>query len=196
MSNNKGDSDQERYFTLDILTNAIDSLEKCRLFLKENSELKWKWIASSLLHSLYLFCINTLEHGNYDNVLTYSENEDNERYILIGNDTKWKKSRKIYRENSEGYTIKWDYIDGIPSFPKKRGTKIEDTKKLINFWTAFARVQDEEVDGAHYIFSKPLIVTEEQWVSIEQLYEMVNTIIFYIQCLWSFEIDEFKANFK
>ena len=190
MNNSINDED---YFKLDTLENAIDSLKMSKFLLETDNKLKWKWVSACLLHSLYLFCIDSLECGNYDNVLTYSDNEDNERYILKGDDTKWKRSRMIYLTKSGGYSIKWDYIDGEPSFPKNKKTISPNEKYLISFWTAFARVQDNEI-GSNYIFSKPISVTDEQWKSLDFIYERINTIFYYVPCLWIFDVDEFRLN--
>ena len=125
----KNENSKSEYLTFSTIDNAIDSLETCRTFLLSETELKWKWIGASLLHSLYMFCIDTLERGNYDNVLTNNENEDNERYVLMGNDTRWKRSRKVYRKNSNGYTIIWDYINDEPPLTKNKESKFEDNKR-------------------------------------------------------------------
>jgi len=184
------------YFTLSTINNAIDSLETCRNFLLSESEFKWKWIGASLLHSLYMFCIDTLERGNYDNVLTNNENEDNERYVLMGNDTRWKRSRKVYRKNNNGYTIIWDYINDEPPLTKNEGSKSEDNRRLISFWTALARVQDEEVDGPKYTFTDPFQLNEEQWKSLEWLYNIVDKIIYFVPCNSSISEDIFKVNIQ
>lgn len=191
----KNENSKPEYFTLSTIDNAVDSLETCLIFLLSETELKWKWIGASLLHSLYMFCIELLEHGNYENVLTNNENEDNERFVKIGNDTRWKKSTKVYRENSNGYIIKWDYIDGEPSFSRmSESGKME--KRLISFWTALARVQDEEVEGLNYSLTEPLRLSETQWNSLEWLYKIVNKIIMYVPKTWSIDGDLFKEYIK
>ena len=54
------------YISIDEKENAIDSLETTLSFLGRDDNLKWKWFAIALHHSLYSFCISALEHGNYE----------------------------------------------------------------------------------------------------------------------------------
>jgi len=61
--NKKGN---EIYF--DDSENAIDSLETALFLFNRNGNSKWKWIAISLQHSLYSFCISSLNKGNYERV--------------------------------------------------------------------------------------------------------------------------------
>jgi hypothetical protein len=190
MKNSK--SNKSSYFKIDIISNAIDSLETCYDFLSKNDEFKWKWAALSIIHSLYMFCIANLEGGNYDNVLCFDDDEDNNRYVKIGNDEKWKKSRRIHRKDCDGYTIQWDYIEGEPSFPQTRKKLNDNDRYLIKFWTALARVQDKEI----HIFFEPIILSDFQWKSINWLYKMVYEIIFFVPCHWSFFVEDFKQNIK
>jgi hypothetical protein len=128
--------------------NAIDSLETAVQFLSRRDNLKWKWVAIALHHSLYSFCIAALVCGNYTNVLEKGKNEDDGRFHKIGDDLKWRKSKIVKRNGGPEYTIQWEYTDEEPP-PEKNpeqmgiGNLLKDRKhKLIGFWTALARVQD------------------------------------------------------
>lgn len=152
---------QTIYTVIDLQENIVDSLEVAVFQFHRSDNLKWKTISINIFHALYMLCIANLEKTNYENVLTFNDDEISNRYVKFGDDSGWKRSRKIHRKESEGYTIKWDYIDGEPSFSAFNPDN-NPNKKLINFWNAFARVLDSEVEMKGYTFSKPLEITEDQ----------------------------------
>lgn len=157
---------------IDAVENAVDSLETTVSYFERNDNLKWKWIVFSLHHALYMFCTINLEGSNYQEVLSNGYNEDENSFFRRA-DEKWKKSRIIKRNNSPGYTIQWEFIDGEPQ-SKTSGRQRKRKEKLIGFWTALARVQDEELWMARYIHSKAVSLSDEQWQSIEWLTENVK----------------------
>ena len=87
--NRREDAD---YFHLSESENAIDSLETAASFLLRPDNLKWKWIAIALHHSLYSFAIACLENGNYDNVLSRGHREDDHVFSRKGDDPFWMRS--------------------------------------------------------------------------------------------------------
>src|SRR5437868_4042533 len=101
------------HFDINIFSNAVDSFTGSLYILKNRKDdLKWKWIATGVFHSLYMLCIAGLENGNYENVLKYP---DEDVHILIGNEKKWKKQRKVFHNEHVGsYTIEWDPVDYKP----------------------------------------------------------------------------------
>ncbi len=157
---------------VDAVENAVDSLETTVSYFERNDNLKWKWIVFSLHHALYMFCAINLEGGNFHQVLANGYNDDEDNYFQKGNE-RWKKSKRIPRNNSPGYTIQWEFIDGEPQF-KASGKQRKRKEKLIGFWTALARVQDKEMWMARYIHSKAISLSEEQWLNVEWLTENVR----------------------
>jgi hypothetical protein len=140
-------------------------------------------------------CIANLEGSNFQNVLSTKEGNNEDHYVKMGNDTKWKRSRNIFRKESKGYTITWDYIDGEPSFEKKTPYSNEN-QFLISFWNAFAKVQDAEVFMQRYTFSKELKVNDQEWKSVERMYEITNKLYFFVPTSWSIEVEMFKTDLK
>lgn len=195
----KQNSSQSEYFTMDEIENAIDSLETALFIITRNDTLKWKWISSCLLHSLYSFCIANLTGTNYETVLTSVDNPDDNNFIKRGEDN-WKKSKTIKRESGLGYTIIWEEIDqdtkNILEQKSVIKKNIGNSSKnvLIDFWSALARVQDGYGQMNMYIFSKPLVLTEIQWVSIEFIFRAVNEFIKFVPMLSSNSVIEFKKH--
>ena len=133
--------DDELFF-LDEVENAIDSLQLCSEYLESNNKFKWKWVSISLHHSLYSFCISCLTQGNFENVLS-TKRDDEDFYVLKGNDKYFKKAEKLYLDNSPAYRLGWLQTEysSCDELPIRRN-KNKKSNKLIGFWTALARVQD------------------------------------------------------
>lgn len=187
---------QNEYATIDLQTNIIDSLEVALTQFQRKDNLKWKTISINIFHALYLLCIANLERGNYENVLTTNNSRnDEEKYAKLGIDEYWKRARKIHREKSDGYTIKWEAIEGEPSLKNIVNEPIQ-IRYLINFWTAFARVQDSEVEMKGYIMSRPLEVSEDEWTSVERLFYMTEKFYNFIPTSCSIEIRIIRADLK
>lgn len=127
---------------INTVLNAVDSLETSARFLSRTDEFKWKWLAIALHHSLYMFSVAALHNGNPDNVTTITADPDDNRLCRIGNHQEWKKSKKAYVGTGPAYRIKWIPIEDLP--PEHKTQKNKNKKpKLIGFWTALARVQDQ-----------------------------------------------------
>ncbi len=176
---------------IDAVENAVDSLETTISYFERNDNLKWKWIVFSLHHALYMFCTVNLEGGNFHQVITNGYNDDENNYFQKGNE-RWKKSKRIKRNNSPGYTIQWELIEGEPQFK----TSVKQSKrkdKLISIWTALARVQDKEFWMGRYVHSKAIFLTDEQWLSLEWLTENVrNQLTHFIPMGLSIPVDSLK----
>jgi hypothetical protein len=183
----------KEYFIIDEVENAIDSLDTIITFLERKDNLKWKWIAIALHHSLYSFCIACLTNSNYDNVLTHGYNEDNQRFVRIGNDLFGKKSRKIIRKNKKGYTIEWQNTEENPEKNKKSKNFKNKTENLIGFWTALARVQDQFFWMGRMTPTKAVKLSEEEWTSIEFLTDIIrNNLIHFRPKLFLVPIEKMK----
>jgi hypothetical protein len=155
-------------FYLNQSENAIDSLETAASFLARSDNLKWKWVAIALHHSLYSFCISCLENGNYDNVVSKGRNEDDHIYSQTGDSPFWMKSTILKHPDSPAYTIKWVRIEGEPpssGTPKPKPRRQE----LIGFWVALARVQDQHFWMGRLTVTKALHLSDDEWESIEWL---------------------------
>lgn len=135
--------DQPSAFTkISTVLNAVDSLETSASFLSRQDEFKWKWIAIALHHALYMFCIAALHNGNPDNVTTISSNPDDNQWCRIGDEHKWRKSRRVPVSSGPAYRIEWLPTEDLPTEHKSQKSKNKQLK-LIGFWTALARVQDQ-----------------------------------------------------
>ncbi len=184
----------EKCFYINEVENAVDSLETAATFLDRPDNLKWKWIAIAIHHSLYSFCIASLTGSNYENVLSCGGKEDEEHFCKGGNSQKWKKSRRVLRGRGPAYTIAWDDTNEEPKF---READASDDEKflpkgsLIGFWTALARVQD----GYCWMGRKPLVLSEEEWKSIEWLTKNVrNGLIHFVPKHILFSISRVKKS--
>ena len=162
---------------LDEKENAIDSLETALGFFTREDNLKWKWIAMSLHHSLYSFAISSLEHGNYKEVVSKGYNDDNNVYVQISNHTPMK-SRIVpfYMEQNKkpAYRIEWDVVDSIPEIKSKATKEKKKKDKLITFWTALARIQDNYFWMRRFVHSKAVSIADEELIKICWLSEKVR----------------------
>jgi len=169
--------------------------------------LKWKWIAISLHHSLYSFCIAALVCGNYTAVLGKEEGkkEDDGRFLQKGDDLKWRKSKIVPRSTKPKeprYTIQWEYTDEEPAEKNLKEMWIEnllkDRKyKLIGFWTALARVQDPIWYMGRYVHSQALTLSESQWENITRLHEDVrNGLIHFVPMSLVMSVSEIQKACK
>lgn len=170
------DFNQEDTFSVyvDETENAIDSLETVIDFLKREDNLKWKWIVFALHHSLYSFCISALEKGNYETVLARGYKEDNKVIITKLNEGITRESRIvpffIKEYKTPAYRIEWDEVDKIP----EKKLKPIAGNKLIGFWTALARVQDEYFWMGRLHGQKALTISDEELKKICWLIEKVR----------------------
>ncbi len=184
--------EDDKTMYIDAVENAVDSLETTQTYFQRTDNLKWKWIVFSLHHCLYMFCTINLERGNYQEVLASNGyDEDENSYFQRGNE-KWKKSKRLKRNNSPGYTINWETIEGEPQVNSK-GKSRKRKEKLIGFWTALARVQDKELWMARFIHSNAITLSEKQWGSIEWLTEHVrNQLTHFVPMGLSIPVNSFK----
>ncbi len=195
------DEDQKGYYEynrespnvihIDEKENAIDSLETALSFLIRDDNLKWKWVVLALHHSLYSFCISALEHGNYENVLSRKYGEDDDWIVHIGKDSP-RKSKivpfYIKEYKTPAYRIEWELIDKNTSTNTKKTSK-KQKEKLINFWTALARVQDNYFWMGRYFNSKAVEITDEELHDICWLSEKVrNDLMHFIPKGYSIDI--------
>ncbi len=160
---------------IDTNENAIDSLETALLLSERNDNLKWKWIAFALHHSLYSFCISALENGNYENVL-YKGKED-EWIVSFSNEKIEKKSRivpfHIKKYKTPAFRIEWESINKLPEKKKRIDKKIL-TDNLIGFWTALARVQDQYFWMGRLHSQKAVQISDDELEQIVWLSEAVR----------------------
>jgi hypothetical protein len=186
----------ERSFYISVVENAIDSLETAVTFLNRSDNLKWKWIPIALHHSLYSFSIACLENGNYECVLSNGRDDDKNTFIKQGDDEKWKRSLIIRRPNSHAYTIRWEYTEDEPIYNKSGESNdrpLKKSGKLISFWTALARVQDQTFWMGRLTCTKALTLTEEEWKHIEWLtIEIRNGLLHYVPRSRSVNLDLIK----
>lgn len=162
---------------VDEKENAIDSLETALSFFDREDNLKWKWVVIALHHSLYSFCIGSLEQGNYEQVLSKGRDDDKEVYVRCGND-KPRKSRVvpflIKKYKTPAYRIEWDEVEKFPELEATRGKKKRNKEKLISFWTALARVQDDYYWMKRFVHSKAVKISDEELESICWMSEKVR----------------------
>lgn len=176
---------------IDEKENAIDSLETALQFLERNDNLKWKWFAFAIHHSLYSFCISALENGNYENVL-YKGKED--KWIVKVGDQEPKKSKMVHlfikNFKTPAFRIEWEDITDTPRHKSKNNLKISKDN-LIGFWSALARVQDSYFWMGRLYLSKAVPISDDELESIYWLTEAVrNDLTHFVPK--SFAIDIFS----
>lgn len=188
---------EEKSFYLNTIENAIDSLETALTFIDRKDNLKWKWISIAIHHSLYSFCIASLVNSNFEDVISNGSDDDKISYLKKGNDFKYKQSHKKKRLNSNGYTIEWTTSDFEPSIISNAKLSKYRGKKLIGFWTALARVQDQIFWMGRLSYTKALILNENEWQSIEWITEQVrNNCVHFVPKYWKVHIKDVKDSIK
>ena len=191
---NMNNPSNDEWLSIDKVTNALDSLETAAYLIDRKETAKWKWIGIAIHHSLYSFCVSALELGNPDHVLIHGQEEDKNYFIKKGNDIQWKKSLIIKQGNGPGYLIEWEYTKEEP--PQIiESVKIKQKKeKLIGFWTALARVQDQEFWMGRQCHIKAVSLTNNEWQSITWLNNQVrNKLIHFIPTSLSIHIGDIKC---
>lgn len=159
---------------IDEKENAIDSLETAIQFLERNDNLKWKWFAFAVHHSLYSFCISALENGNYANVV--NQGKEDEWIVSVG-DQKPKKSKTVHlfikNYKTPAFRIGWVDVPTTSIHKSKNKRKISK-ENLIGFWTALARVQDSYFWMGRLYLSKAVPISDDELESIYWLAEAVR----------------------
>lgn len=181
---------------IDEKENAIDSLETALQFLDRNDNLKWKWVAFALHHSLYSFCISALEGGNYENVLV--RGLENEWVVSYPNDNVIKKSIivpfYIKGYKTSAFRIGWEKIDEFPKRKKKKTIHEKSKNNLIGFWTALARIQDQFFWMGRLVCTKAVTISDVELEKIVWLSEAVrNDLAHFIPQGYSIEIKSIIA---
>ena len=189
---NKKESD---LFWVTEIENTIDSIKTAVVFLDRRDEYKWKWISFALHHALYSLCVASLVHGNYEVVLK-SHGDDSKHHFKRGMHDKWKKSKIIRRDDSPYYTIEWEEIEDNPPQTKCKPTKKIKRNQLISFWSALARVQDQEYWMGRLGGIKALELTDSQVNNIIWLVvEVRNDLMHFIPKSYGISIKDLKAAF-
>jgi hypothetical protein len=182
-------------FWVTEIENTVDSIETAVAFLDRRDEYKWKWISFALHHALYSLCIATLVHGNYGVVLK-SQGNDDKHYFRRGLEDKWKKSKIVRRDNSPYYTIEWIEIEDNPPQVESKPNKKPKKGHLISFWSALARVQDQEYWMGRLHGIKALKLSESQANNIIWLVvDVRNDLMHFIPKSYGISIDDLKAAF-
>ena len=188
------DSESTILFWVNEIENAVDSIETATLFLERTDNYKWKWISFALHHALYSFCIVSLVQGNYEVVLKSHDNDSN-CFFRKGTEEKWKKSNKVRIDNGPYYIIEWKAIEGKPPKIRSKSKRNKKQKKqLIGFWSALARVQDQEFWMGRLYGIKALKLTESQRKNIEWLVlDVRNDLMHFVPKSYGISIEDLKA---
>ena len=186
------DDETSNLFWVNEIENTVDSIETAVTFFDRSDEYKWKWISFTLHHALYSLCIVTLVHGNYEVVLE-SQGKDDKHYFRRRSEDKWKKSKIVRRADSPYYTIEWTEIENNPPGVKNKQNKKSNKGQLINFWSALARVQDQEYWMGRLYGLKALKLSESQVKNIVWLVVNVrNDLMHFIPKSYGISIDDLK----
>lgn len=185
------------FLNIDARSNAIDSVITAASLLRRNDSFKWKWIAIAVHHALYSFSIAALESGNYEHVLSSGgkRKEDEGCFSKRGRELRWSKSRRVRFERSPAYRIVWEEtVDNPPiSFDVRRAHLPNAKGKLIDFWTALARIQDER-SLVHDVASKPVSISDEDLRAIVWLALRVrNELVHFVPKFWGIEIEGIRC---
>jgi hypothetical protein len=182
-------------FWVNEIENTVDSIETAVAFFDRRDEYRWKWISFALHHALYSLCIATLVHGNYEVVLK-SQGKDDKHYFRRGPEDKWKKSKIVRRYDSPYYTIEWNEIENDPPQVASKSNKKPKKDQLISFWSALARVQDQEYWMGRLYGIKALKLSESQVKNIVWLVvDVRNDLMHFIPKSYGISIDDLKAAF-
>lgn len=182
-------------FWVTEIENTVDSLETAVIFLDRSDEYKWKWISFALHHALYSLCVASLVQGNYEVVLK-SQGDDSKNYFRRGVHDKWKKSKIVRHDDSPYYTIEWDEIEDNPPQIESKTNRKRKIEHLISFWSALARVQDQEYWMGRLYGIKALKLTESQVKNIIWLVvEVRNDLMHFIPKSYGISIKDLKAAF-
>lgn len=157
-------------FTVDEVLNAVDSLETASSFLRRPDPYKWKWIAISLDHAFYGFCVSAVAIHDPINVL---KGIDDEGHMFERPGQGWKKSKRIYvKDCRHAYRIKWEPCD--PPAESFAAYEPFPSTNLVGFWTALARVQDHILWMARLSNTRALDLSDDQMRNIFWLHEFVR----------------------
>lgn len=196
MSEERNDGSPEQlYLNVNAKTNALDYLESAVQFLRRSDDFKWKWAAIAVHHALYSFCILALDRGNSAWVTGTGRSaaDDKGRFCKRGDETRWSKSRIAQLDDGPAYRIVWEETDEEPQIKETRPDDYAWMKgKLINIFTALARIQDERMmtDFA----SRPITITDEEMRAIQWLALKVrNEVIHFVPKFWGIEIEGIRC---
>ena len=185
--------ESERFLNVDAVSNALDYLETATAFLERPDDFKWKWIGISVYHALYAFAVLALEKGNPDWVLkSFGRDRDNDdgKFCKRGQDTRWYKSQIELFGSGPAYRIVWAPTDNEPPHsPVSQDDIAWINGKLIGFWTAIARIQDER-SVVSDILSKPVVISDNELRAIQWLtLEVRNEFIHFVPKFWGISIE-------
>jgi len=162
------------HLNVNTLSNAVDSLETTAQLIQRPDSFKWKWVAFAIHHALYSFAISALTNGNFEWVLSCSRlsDDDKDRFWKRGEETKWWRSKRQPFPRFRGaYRIVWKETDEEPPVGQpsdESSHSLLKNGKLIGFWTAFARIQDERWMGGNVI-SRPVSISDDEFRDIAWL---------------------------
>ena len=152
--------------------NAVDSLETSAQFAGRSDPLKWKWVAIAAHHSLYSFCIAALHNSSQADVLTWARGKhDSGDWYQGGSDPIWYRSRRDEVDGSPAYRIRWEATTEAPPADSKTA---KGNPRLIDFWTALARVQDPMCWMGNRLTTRALTLTDEEMLDIAWLADAVR----------------------
>ena len=159
-------------------SNAIDSLETSLSFTDRSDAMRWKWGGFALHHALYSFSVAALVSGNWK-MVSSGGGDDNHAYVQ-GASGPWYESYKVSVGSGKvPFRLAWKALPAEP--PPSRSSRKRASKdvswsdaKLINFWTALARVQDGHFWMNRAISTKPLVLTDDELIDLYWLTENVR----------------------
>ncbi len=183
-------------FWVTEIENTVDSIEVAEVFLDRSDEYRWKWISFALHHALYSLCVASLVRGNYKVVLK-SQGNDANHYFRRDSHDKWRKSKIIRRDDCPYYTIEWNEIENNPpQYESQSNKKPKIDQQLISFWSALARVQDQEYWMGRLYGINALKLTESQVKNIVWLaVEVRNALMHFIPKSYGISLLDLKAAF-
>jgi len=182
-------------FWVTEIESTVDSFETAVICLDRPDEYKWKWISFALHHALYSLCVANIVQGNYEVVLK-SQGNDSKHYFRRGVHDKWKKSKIVRRDDSPYYTIEWDEIENNPPQIGSKSKKKRKIDHLISFWSALARVQDQQYWMGRLYGIRALKLTESQVKNIIWfVVEVRNDLMHFIPKSYGISTKDLKAAF-
>ncbi len=188
-------TEPEKLFDVNALTNAIDDLESAAQFLERDDDFRWKWTALAAHHALYAFSITSLARGNTDLVISHGRDDEGTAFKQDGARTY--RSRRIYIDDQRAaYRIGWIETSEQPNVRNDpEDNFVHMTGRLISYWTALARIQDDSFMTGH-IDLRPIAITDEDLKAIQWLgLDVRNRLIHFVPSFWGFSIEGIQRGY-
>ncbi len=209
--------DAENMLRITGVENAIDSLEKACKFSSSEDPFMWKWIALALHDALYTVALSCIAFE--PSFVVEAKNRDVGFFVSPnGNPNDWRISEKSVVE-VEGvnkgrcpYRIRWRKLSlkevqaKGKAAKKKKGRSKErlnilewmrenEKAKVIGFWSAIARVQDDVYWMKYFCITEALVLSDDKLRELWYLQSIVrNNLIHCRPGFHEFDVERIRSS--